>query len=149
MLLVKRLYDIPEVVIKKGVCRDTRQLEKCLEGIAHTINVLVRCAQHQTKLTASELVARPTYVEEMENIRSNVVKAISAKNPAFENEDWDDVTHYSKIPQKNQHAQVKQSDAITPPSQKAVSSLEREEVKEEVKTKLTFETPVKTGIRFD
>ena len=104
MLQVRRLYDIPEVVIKKGVCKDTRLLEKCLEGIAHTINVIVRCAQQQTKLTASELVARPTYIEEMENIRDNVVKAISAKNSTFEHEDWDNVTHYSRMSQKHQHA---------------------------------------------
>ena len=74
--MVKRLYDIPEVTIKKGVCKDVRALEKCLEGIAHTINVIVRCAQQQTKLTASELVARPTFVEEFENIRENVIKAV-------------------------------------------------------------------------
>ena len=64
--------------------------------------MLVKCAQQQTKLTASELVSRPTYLEEFENIRDNYVKAIKAKT--WEDEEWDNISHYSRVSQKHPHA---------------------------------------------
>ena len=57
-------------------------------------------AQQQTKLTASELVLRPTYKEEFQNIRDNVHKAIQPRDSAQIDEDWDDISHYSKISMK-------------------------------------------------
>ena len=48
--------------------------------------------QKQTELTANELVSRPTYVEEFQNIRENVHKVVLNTLP----DDWADETskHY-------------------------------------------------------
>ena len=43
------------------------------------------------------MTARPTYAEEFENIRDNVAKAYKPKKPSQLEEDWDNVSHYSKI----------------------------------------------------
>ena len=78
------------------------------------LNTLLKMAQQQTKLTASELVLRPTYKEEFQNIRDNVHKAIQPRDSAQIDEDWDDISHYSKISMKrpknnsSKHDSVKQ-----------------------------------------
>ena len=49
--------------------------------------------QKQTELTANELVSRPTYVEEFQNIRENVHKVVLSTLP----EDWADETSKYKF----------------------------------------------------
>ena len=46
-----------------------------------TINKLVKGVQKQSKLTAKELIARPTYAEEFQNIRENVHKVVLSSLP--------------------------------------------------------------------
>jgi hypothetical protein len=56
-------------------------------------------------LTATELMGRPTYVEEFQNIRDNVNKAVMNKEVANSlvkgmtgtDDDCDNISHYSKI----------------------------------------------------
>ena len=43
------------------------------------------------------MTARPTYAEEFENIRDNVAKAYKPKKSVQLEEDFDNVSHYSKI----------------------------------------------------
>ena len=53
-------------------------------------------------MTATELLARPTYVEEFQNIRDNVNKAIKPREdnePAEKDmidDEWENISHYSK-----------------------------------------------------
>ena len=82
-----------------GVVKDNKLMLKLLKEMCSNINTLTRCANMQTRITASELVARPTYVEEFQNIKDNVQVAIRPKknganvdNP----EDWENISHYSK-----------------------------------------------------
>ena len=44
------------------------------------LNKLLRSFQNLSKLTATELMARPTYAEEFQNIRSSVHKAVAINN---------------------------------------------------------------------
>ena len=56
--------------------RDHRKLQRFLLEIERTVNKIIRGVQKQTELTATELVARPTYAEEFQNIRENVHKVV-------------------------------------------------------------------------
>ena len=50
-------------------------------------------------MTAAELLARPTYVEEFQNIRDNVNMAIKPReNESADviDDNWENVSHYSK-----------------------------------------------------
>ena len=57
-------------------------------------------------MTATELMGRPTYVEEFQNIRDNVNKAVMnkevvnyslGKGTTGTDDDCDNISHYSKI----------------------------------------------------
>ena len=61
-------------------------------------------AQNQTRLTATELCARPTYAEEYQNIKDNVNLAVrpagnkrdDSRPVDMINEDYENISHYSK-----------------------------------------------------
>lgn len=61
----------------------------------------------QTKLTATELMARPTYVEEFQNIRDNVNKAVmntTSVAPKQNEDECDNISHYSKMSVRRSNA---------------------------------------------
>ena len=47
-----------------------------LQKLTKTINKLIRGSQKFNNMTADQLVARPTYAEEFQNIRENVHKVV-------------------------------------------------------------------------
>ena len=81
-LMIEELFEIQKLKVPAHICEDSKRMEKLLLDICKTINALTKCCALQTRLTATELVARPTYVEELENIRDNVNKAVISKEYA-------------------------------------------------------------------
>ena len=53
-----------------------KRIKKFLEDVEKSFNKLLRGCIQLTEVTADEMVARPTYKEEFENIRHNVHKVI-------------------------------------------------------------------------
>ena len=100
-LTIKELFKLGKPLrFTRGVWKDGQKLEKLLTDICKVVNVLVTCSQKQTRLTATELVARPTYVEEFMNIRDNVSKAIMPRDDEAQvqiDDDWDNISHLSKM----------------------------------------------------
>ena len=98
-LLIDDFFDIKKIKFGPNVCKDSKKLEKLLSDMAKAINTIVKCCQQQTRLTATELVGRPTYVEEFNNIRDNINLAIKPKEEenVVIDEDWDNISHYSKV----------------------------------------------------
>ena len=78
-LMVDELFEIQKLKCPMNVINDRKRLEHLLFDICKTVNALTKCAAQQTRLTATELRARPTYVEEMNNIRDNIHKAVMPK----------------------------------------------------------------------
>ena len=81
-LMVDELFEIQKLKVPVNVSKESKRLEKLLIDICKTINALTKCCAMQTRLTATELVARPTYVEELQNIKDNVSKAVISKEYA-------------------------------------------------------------------
>lgn len=52
--------------------RDGKKIARFLETVEQALNKLIAGAKQQTKITARELVARPTYAEEFDNLRDNL-----------------------------------------------------------------------------
>ena len=78
-LMIDELFEIQKLKVPANCWKDSKRMEKLLLDICKTVNALTKCCAAQTRLTATELVARPTYVEELQNIRDNVNKAIIPK----------------------------------------------------------------------
>ena len=116
-LMVDELFEIKKLKVGQHIWKDGKRLEKLLEDICKTVNALTKCAAQQTRLTATELVARPTYIEEFQNIRDNVNRAILPKEDVAAlgisiqkqvsasgdqedeqfDEDYDNISHLSKF----------------------------------------------------
>ena len=73
--------------------RDSEKLTKFLEDVEITVNRLIKGVKKQTTMTSNELVARPTYAEEFQNIRENVHKVVLSSLP----EDWVDEATKSNV----------------------------------------------------
>ena len=76
-LMVDDFFDIKPLKIPQDAWKDHKKLTRFLTEIQGTINRLVKACQVQSRLTANELVARPTYAEEFQNIRDSVHKAVA------------------------------------------------------------------------
>ena len=61
------------------VWKDHKKLSKFLYEVHEAVNKILSACQQQTRLVANELVARPTYAEEFENIRSNIHTVVRKK----------------------------------------------------------------------
>lgn len=61
------------------VWKDHKKLSKFLHEVHEAVNKMMTACQQQTRLVANELVARPTYAEEFENIRSNIHTVVKKK----------------------------------------------------------------------
>lgn len=58
-------------------------------------------------MTATELIARPTYVEEFQNIRDNLKKAIKMTDDEPDedlDDNWENVSHLSKYSRRREVA---------------------------------------------
>ena len=77
---MQEFIKIKPIKLALDTSRDARKLQKFLTDINNSLNHLVTACQVQSRLTATELVARPTYAEELENIRVNMPKAVGS-NP--------------------------------------------------------------------
>ena len=75
-LMVEDILDIRPLKLPNDAWKDHKKLTKFLQDVMLTVNRLIKGAQRQTKTTANELVARPTYAEEFANLRENVHKVI-------------------------------------------------------------------------
>lgn len=56
--------------------KDHKKLTRYLADVEDYVNKILRACQIQSRLIATELVARPTYAEEFQNIRNNVTDTI-------------------------------------------------------------------------
>ena len=64
-LMVDELFEVQKLKVPANCWKDSKRMEKLLLDICKTVNALTKCAAIQTRLTATELMARPTYVEEL------------------------------------------------------------------------------------
>lgn len=125
-LMVDELFEIQKLKVVVNVTNDRKKLEKLLLDLCKTVNALTKCCAQQTRLTATELLARPTYVEELNNIRDNVNKAILPKEYAAgltqekvaaefleDDEDkefdanYDNISHLSKLSLRRKESNTK------------------------------------------
>ena len=99
--MIYDLFKIKKLKVPDMVWRDGKKLGKLLDDLVEAVNALTKCAIQQTQMTATEMIARPTYAEEFQNIRDNLKKAIKPTecNQTSQDidEDWENVSHYSKI----------------------------------------------------
>ena len=79
-LLVSEFIEMTPIKLPKTAYKDQKRLSEFLNDVSIMLNRLLRSCQNLTKLTATELVARPTYAEEFQNIRSSVHKAVTMNN---------------------------------------------------------------------
>ena len=68
-LLVDDFYEIKPFKVPPMSWKDGNKLQKLLEMLSHQMNRILKACVEQTQLTATELAARPTYIEEFNNIR--------------------------------------------------------------------------------
>lgn len=70
--MVSPLFDLDKISVPKGASRDGKKLENFLEEMCQLMNALVRCAIKQTRLSAREFIARPTFADQFQDIRANL-----------------------------------------------------------------------------
>ena len=68
-LMVEDFFDLKPLKLPADAWKDHKKLTRFLGEVQTYMNKIIKACQIQTKLTATELVARPTYAEEFENIR--------------------------------------------------------------------------------
>ena len=76
-LIVDEFFDMKPLKLPPDAWKDHKKLTRFLGEVQTYVNKLVKACQIQSRLTATELVARPTYSEEFQNIRDNVHKAVA------------------------------------------------------------------------
>ena len=79
-LLIQDFFELKELDKPTEAWKDQRKLSKFLYGIHEVVNTLIRACQQQSRLVANELIARPTYAEEFQNIRKDVHKVVAPNN---------------------------------------------------------------------
>lgn len=63
-LIVSELMDLKAHKVPNDIHRDAKKLAKFLEDLTDSFNKLVKGVQRFNRISASELMARPTYAEE-------------------------------------------------------------------------------------
>jgi len=76
-LMIQDFFDMKPIKLPADAWKDHKKLTRFLGEVHEYLNRLVRACQMQTRLMATELVARPTYAEEFQNIRGNMAKAVA------------------------------------------------------------------------
>ena len=84
-------------MVPKDVTRDHKKLLSFLEDLHKHVNRLIRGSKEQTVLTANELVARPTYAEEFQNIRDNMHKVVAQGSDGAFSDVASQLSHRSKM----------------------------------------------------
>ena len=74
------IMETPSLNLPAEAWRDHKKLTKFLKDVTVTVNKLIKGCQEQSKVFAIELINRPTYAEEFQNIRDNVHKAVITAN---------------------------------------------------------------------
>lgn len=75
-LQVEELVGLDPIKLPHEVARDAKRLARFLENLEGTINKLIIGVKQHQRLIARELVIRPTYLEEAENLRDNLNQRI-------------------------------------------------------------------------
>ena len=75
-LIVSTLMELRAVHLEDNAIKDPKRLQRFLEQVEKAINKLIRGCQRQTILTADELISRPTFKEEFDNIRNQNSKVV-------------------------------------------------------------------------
>ena len=74
--MVQDFFDMKPIKLPADAWKDHKKLTRFLGEVHEYLNRIVRACQMQTRLMATELVARPTYAEEFQNINGNLHKAV-------------------------------------------------------------------------
>ena len=75
--MVEDFFELKPLKLPADAWKDYKKLTKFLSEVQVQLNLIVKACQIQTRLTATELVARPTYAEEFVNIRDKIHKAVT------------------------------------------------------------------------
>ena len=75
-LTVQEFMKIKPIKMALDTSRDAKKLQRVLMDLRDNQELLIKACQAQTRLTATELIARPTYEEELQNIQANMFKAV-------------------------------------------------------------------------
>ena len=79
-LIVDEFFNITPLKLNPDTWKDHKKLTKFLENVRDSINALNKACQVQTRLVATEMIARPTYAEEFTSIRENIHKVVIPNN---------------------------------------------------------------------
>ena len=71
-LIIEELMDFEPLKVPTDFSRDIKKLTKFLTEVQEKFNKLLRGVQRFNKVTARELMARPSYTEAFESIRGNI-----------------------------------------------------------------------------
>ena len=80
-LLIDDILELKPLRVPQDIQRDVKKLSKFLNEMSDQFNRMIKGVQKFNRLTAGELIARPTYAEEFQNIRENVNKVIVPNDP--------------------------------------------------------------------
>ena len=86
MYIIDTISSLQSLTLPPEVGSDRKQLTIFLNNVVKFVNKLARGVQKLNNMTAEQLVARPTYAEEFQNIRENVHKVVLSSLA----EDWED-----------------------------------------------------------
>ena len=71
-LIVEEFFAINPLKLPANAWKDHKKLTRFLQDVTDYVNKIIRACQIQSRLIATELVARPTYAEEFQNIRNKI-----------------------------------------------------------------------------
>ena len=80
-LLIDDLLELKPLKVPQDISRDVKKLTKFLMEMSEQFNRMIKGVQKFNRLAAGELIARPTYAEEFQNIRENVNKVVVPNDP--------------------------------------------------------------------
>ena len=78
-LYINEIVDLEPLKLPDEAWRDHKKLTRFLESVEFIVNKMMIGAKEQMRLTAKELVARPSYSEEFANLRDNINETIAIK----------------------------------------------------------------------
>ena len=94
LYIIDTVQSLQTLVLPSEVGQDKKQLAFFLQNVTKTINKIIRGMQKLNNMTADQLVARPTYAEEFQNIRENVHKVVLNTSLA---DDWDECEQKANV----------------------------------------------------
>ena len=79
--MIPEIMDLTPLKVPGDIQRDVKKLTQYLKDLTDSFNKLMKGVQRFNKISANELMARPTYAEEFQNIRDGVNKVIVPNDP--------------------------------------------------------------------